>query len=96
MGDIDMNTRKRKLNYFSEHRVAFNKELSQHPEIAMAVAVQVIPDSNGQRDEGEVLGTVLSLLGVEIDTVLTPTEMDKVYSSLTHKLRSMRTVSIIH
>jgi hypothetical protein len=77
------------LEFFSEDKIALQKEVLQHPMLMLDLKLSA---SSG--DEGLVIGTIAAYCNITMDGTYQRSELENLYSILVHKLQRMRKITI--
>ena len=77
------------LEFFSEHRIALNQEVLQHPELQALLGTHPV-DAFEER-----LGEVAAYCGIIVDGYYTQEDIDKLCGILVRKLRDKRSIIIL-
>lgn len=76
------------LEFFSEERIALNREIIHHPALGVALA------AHADTDFSEKLAEICTYLGIAIDSYLKPRDVDKLCGILTQLLQQKRALII--
>ena len=78
-----------KLEFFSKEVLALNKEVQEHPPLALLLTPYKADDFPG------MLGEIAAYCGVGMHGVYSPEEIDRVCGHLVRRLQEKRTIQIV-